>query len=177
MRTYHATILIVEDNPSDHLLIREAFKFIGVTDPIQIVSSGNEAIAYMKGDGKFSDRTTYAYPTFIVTDLKMPDGDGFTVLEFLKRNPEWAIIPTVVLSSSTDLDDIKKSYMLGASSYHLKQHNFEAYCKQLEIFHAYWMTCQTPQVNSAGKILATDSTGKLGERIPQPPSTTGNHPT
>ena len=46
----------------------------------------------------------------------MPRVDGFAVLEFLKRNPEWAVIPTIVLSASSDRDDIKKSYMLGASS-------------------------------------------------------------
>ena len=74
----------------------------------------------MMGEGKYSDRRLYAYPTFITTDLKMPGADGFAVLEHLKNNPEWAVIPTVVLTGSRDLDDIKKSYMLGASSYHVK---------------------------------------------------------
>jgi CheY-like chemotaxis protein len=73
------------------------------------------------GEGKFSNRTEFAYPTFIMTDLKMPSADGFAVLEFLKGNPEWAVIPTIVFSASSDLDDIKKAYMLGASSYHINR--------------------------------------------------------
>src|SRR5689334_20743292 len=114
MKKYHATILVVEDDPNDQFLVERAFRKIGVTDPIQVVGDGAEAIAYMMGEGKYADRAIYAYPTFIITDLKMPRGDGFTVLEFLKGNPEWAVIPTIVLSASSDPDDIKKSYMLGA---------------------------------------------------------------
>ena len=65
-------------------------------------------------------------------DLKMPRADGFTVLQHLKQNPEWAIIPTVVFSTSSDLDDIKKSYMLGASSYHVKPTTMEELRKHLK---------------------------------------------
>jgi len=72
----------------------------------------------MCGEGRYADRERFAYPTFIMTDLKMPRVDGFGVLEFLKKNPEWRVIPAVMLSASRDTDDIKKSYALGASSYH-----------------------------------------------------------
>src|SRR3954469_2999371 len=106
MKKYHATILVVEDDRNEQILIERAFREIGVTDPIRIVNDGVEAIDYMMGAGKYADRKTYAYPTFVITDLKMPRGDGFSVLEFLKGNPEWAIIPTIVLSGSADRDDI-----------------------------------------------------------------------
>jgi CheY-like chemotaxis protein len=167
MKKYHATILVVEDDGNDQLLIERAFRKIGVTDPIQIVGDGAEAIAYMMGEGKYSDRSIFAYPTFVITDLKMPRADGFAVLEFLKGNPEWAIIPTIVLSASSDLDDIKKSYMLGASSYHVKPRGWEELREQLAVINAYWMTCQVPQVDTTGRQLRTDSQGKLGERFPQ----------
>src|SRR6185369_13434003 len=121
----------------------------------------------MMGEGKYADRQKFAYPTFIITDLKMPRADGFAVLEFLKGNPEWAVIPTIVLSASSDLDDIKKSYMLGASSYHLKPHSTAELENQLAVINAYWMTCQVPEVDQTGKQLRTDSEGKLGERFPQ----------
>ena len=75
-----------------------AFAGFGLTDSVYMVSDGLEAIAYMMGEGKFSDRAKYPYPTFIITDLRMPGADGFAVLEHLKANPAWAIIPTVVLS-------------------------------------------------------------------------------
>src|SRR5437868_11249731 len=151
MNKYYATILVVEDDPNDQFLIERAFRDIGVTDPIQVVGDGEEAIAYMMGEGKYSDREKYAYPTFIITDLKMPRADGFAVLEFLKGNPEWKVIPTIVLSASADLDDIKKCYMLGASSFHVKPHSPEDLRNQLRVINAYWMTCQVPQVDITGR--------------------------
>src|SRR5687768_282600 len=109
MKKANPTILVIDDNDDDQFLIHHTLKKIGVTDPIHLLSDGAEAIEYMMGEGKFSDREEFAYPTFIITDLKMPRKDGFAVLEFLKGNPEWAVIPTIVFSSSTDLDDIKKA--------------------------------------------------------------------
>src|SRR3954469_15258419 len=120
MKNAKFTILQVEDDENDQFLIKRTFQSVGVTAPIQTVNNGAKAIAYMKGEGKYSDREKYQYPSFIMTDLKMPIADGFAVLDYLKSNPMWRIIPAVVISASTDLDDIKKSYMLGASSYHVK---------------------------------------------------------
>jgi CheY-like chemotaxis protein len=166
-KKYHSTILVVDDDPNDLIFIERAFRAIGVTDPVHTVSGGEEAIAYMMGEGKYADRSNYAYPTFITTDLKMPRADGFAVLEHLRNNPEWAVIPTVVLTSSRDLDDIKKSYMLGASSYHVKPSSTEALRHQLKVLHDYWVTCEVPEVDSTGRQLRTSSEGKLGERFPQ----------
>ena len=168
MKKYHSTILVVDDEPDDRHFIESAFRSIGVTEAIHLLHDGSEAIAYMMGEGKYADREVYAYPTFITTDLKMPIADGFAVLEHLKNNPAWAIIPTVVLTSSRDLDDIKKAYMLGASSYHLKPHSTEDLRHQLKVLHDYWITCEVPEVDSTGRQLTTDSAGKLGERFEQP---------
>jgi len=168
MKKYHSTIMVVDDDPNDLILIERAFRDIGVKDPIHTVNGGEQAIAYMTGEGKFSDRCLYAYPTFITTDLKMPGADGFAVLEHLKNNPQWAVIPTIVLTASADLDDIKKAYMLGASSYHLKPSSLDALRRQLKVLHDYWLTCEVPQVDSTGRQIRTDSQGKLGERFPQP---------
>jgi len=168
MKKYHSTILIVDDDPNDRVLIESSFRAVGVKDPIHTVNGAEMAIAYMMGEGKFADRSIYAYPTFITIDLKMPGEDGFAVLEHLKKNPAWAIIPTVVLTSSRDLDDIKKAYMLGASSYHVKPNSLEKLRHQLKVLHDYWMTCEVPEVDSTGHQLATKSKGKLGERFAQP---------
>jgi CheY-like chemotaxis protein len=167
MKKLHPTILVVDDSEDDQFLIKNAFKKIGVTDPVHLLNDGVQAIEYMMGEGKFADRRKYAYPTFILTDLKMPRKDGFAVLEFLKTNPEWAVIPTIVFSSSTDLDDIKKAYMLGASSYHVKPRTHGALMHQMLVLHAYWMTCEVPEVDTSGRQLRTNSAGKLGERFPQ----------
>src|SRR4051794_8611306 len=117
MKNYTNALLIVEDLPNERLLIVRAFRAIGVTGPIHTVEDGAEAIAYMMGEGKYADRQKYPYPTFIMTDLQMPRWDGSAVLEPLKPNPDWPIIPAVVFTNSTDLDDIKTAYRLGASSY------------------------------------------------------------
>jgi CheY-like chemotaxis protein len=167
MKKYNATILLVDDDAAFLSFVERAFRQNGVTSPIHQVHDGAEAIAYMMGEGKFADRKTYEYPTFVMTDLKMPKADGFAVLQHLKGNPEWAIIPTVVFSSSSDLDDIKKSYMLGASSYHVKPHSMTKLREHLDILHKYWMTCETPEVDPTGRQLPTDSRGKLGARFKQ----------
>lgn len=170
MKTYNATILVVEDDPNDQFLIETAFRHIGVVTPVHIVHDGAEAIAYMCGEGQYADREKYTYPTFITLDLKMPRVDGFAVLEFLKNNPQWRIIPAVVLSASQDLDDIKKAYMLGASAYHVKPKSLEELRRQLEVLHDYWNTCEVPQVDKSGKQVMTKSEGKLGDRFEQPSS-------
>jgi PAS domain S-box-containing protein len=167
MKSYHSTIMVVDDDPGDLMLIERAFRSIGVKDPIHTINGGLEAIAYMMGEGKYSDRSVYAYPTFITTDLKMPGADGFAVLEHLKNNPEWAVIPTVVLTGSADLDDIKKAYMLGASSYHVKPSAPDGLRHILRALHTYWLTCEVPEVDSTGRQIPTDSAGKLGERFAQ----------
>lgn len=167
MKKYNTTLLVIDDDPNDLYLIERTFRLVGVHGPIQLLESGVEAIDYLKGNGRYADRNLYAYPTFIMTDLNMPCADGFTVLEYLKSNPESAIIPTVVLTSSHDKDDIKKSYMLGASSYHVKPQSPEKLQQLLKILHEYWMSCEVPQVDRAGRRLVTESKGKLGERFPQ----------
>jgi CheY-like chemotaxis protein len=160
--------MVVDDDPNDLFLIEAGFRSVGVTDPIHTINGGQEAIDYMMGNGKYSDREVYAYPTFITTDLKMPVKDGFAVLQHLKNNPEWAVIPTVVLTSSADLDDIKKAYMLGASSFHVKPYGLDRLRVLLKVLHDYWMTCEVPQVDQSGRQLRTNSAGKLGERFAQP---------
>jgi len=167
MRKYHSTIMIVDDDANDRFLIERAFRSIGVKEPIHTINGGLEAIAYMMGEGKYADRAKFAYPTFISTDLKMPGADGFAVLEHLRRNPEWAVIPTVVLTGSRDRDDIKKAYMLGASSYHVKPSSPEGLRTLLRVLHEYWMSCEVPEVDSTGRQLHTNSQGKLGERFAQ----------
>jgi CheY-like chemotaxis protein len=168
MKNETFTILVVDDDENDQFMIRRTFKKISDVATIQAAHDGEEAIAYMKGEGKFHDRKQFKYPSFIMTDLKMPRADGFAVLQFLKSNPMWRIIPAVVLSASRDLDDIKKSYMLGASSYHVKPNDPVSLHKLLDLLYQYWMSCEVPQVDATGKQMQTDSDGKLGERFPQP---------
>ncbi len=159
---------MIDDDLEDQAIMQRAWRCTGNSNPIQAVRDGEEAIAYLKGEGEYSDRSHFPYPAFITLDLKMARGDGLSVLEHLKSRPEWAVIPTAVLTGSTDTDDIKKVYMLGASSYHVKPSTFEGLAGLLKILLDYWMTCEVPRVDVTGRQLKTDSSGKLGERFPQP---------
>jgi CheY-like chemotaxis protein len=165
MKNATFTILIVEDNTDDQIFIRKAFQVLGDVATLQITNNGAEAIAYLKGEGKYADRETYVYPSFIITDLKMPGTDGFDLLNYLKNNPTYRIIPTVVLTSSQDLHDIKTAYALGASSYHVKPSHASELRALIKSIYDYWMTCEVPQVDKNGKQLTVISKGKLGERF------------
>lgn len=167
MRPRPFTILLVEDNAEDRSLIELALRDAQATGPIQFVECGEQAIAYLTGKNQYSDRARFAYPSFILTDLKMPQGDGFSVLEYLKSTPEFAIIPTMVLSASSDEDDIKKSYMLGASAYLVKPQEFERLKGLMKMVYEFWTACEVPEVDPSGKRLKTQSRGKLGQRFPQ----------
>ena len=120
MKRSTQSILVVEDDPNDRVLLELAFSRIGVGDPVQIVSSGAEALAYLRGEGIYRDRTRFPYPSFLITDLKMPGVDGFAILADLRANPDRSITPSIVLSASSDPDDIRLAYSLGANSYLVK---------------------------------------------------------
>jgi CheY-like chemotaxis protein len=160
-------ILIVDDSDDDQALLVTAFERIGVTQKIECVSGGHEAIAYIQGDGKFAERDRYPYPSFIITDLKMQDGDGFSLLEQLKSMPQYRILPTIVMSASADEDDIKKAYMLGASTYLVKPQTFDELVRVLRILVDLWLVAQLPAVDATGKQLMTRSGGKMGDRFSQ----------
>jgi CheY-like chemotaxis protein len=167
MKRPNFTILVVEDDPNDRLFIQRAIEAMGVPTKLRVVTCGEEAIAYLKGEGQFADRAQYQYPSFLITDLKMPHGDGFSLLAFLKSTPQSAIVPTVVLSASGDLDDIKKAYMMGASAYFIKPSQHDELERIIKCLNDFWMLCEVPEVDDAGKRLRTESGGKLGERFPE----------
>ena len=106
-------------------------------------------------------------PSFLLTDLKMSRGDGFSLLAFLRSTPNSAIIPTVVFSASDDLDDIKEAYMLGSSAYFIKPHQHDELTRIVRVLVEFWMLCEVPEVDEAGTRRLTESAGKLGERFPQ----------
>ena len=122
----------------------------GVDAQVRLVSCGEEAIAYLKGKKEFLDREQYQYPSFLLTDLKMAPGDGFSILTHLKSTPESAIIPTVVLSESRDANDIKKAYALGASAYLVKPAQPDEFARLIHLLAAFWMVCEVPEIDQAG---------------------------
>jgi CheY-like chemotaxis protein len=168
MKAQKFTLLIIDDDANDRFFLERAFKKLAAAYHIHPMVSGNQALDYIKGKGIYADRKKYQFPSYIITDLKMPDGDGFAVLEFLKHNPALSVIPVVMLSSSNDQDDIRQSYLLGASSYFVKPHSPEELTSLIQSIHHYWSQCQVPQVDAEGFALTTSSAGKAGERFHKP---------
>ena len=120
-----------------------------------------------KAPDPFEDRAQYEFPGYIITDLKMPHGDGFDVLNFLKHNPQLSIIPVIVSSASADTDDIRHAYALGASAYLVKDQDPEIRKEQFRKLYDFLSVCEVPEVNASGHARPTDSRGKFGERFPE----------
>lgn len=120
------TILHVEDDPNDTLLLEHACRKAGMVFNLQAVSDGDQAMAYLRGTSAFSDRAKHPMPKLILLDLKMPRVSGFDVLAWLRAEDAFKELPVVVLTSSNHDADIKRAYDLGAKSYLVKPVGFEA---------------------------------------------------
>ncbi len=133
------SILIVEDNTDDVLLIKRAFQQCGVVNPLRFVTDGEQAVAYLKGTGEFGDRKKNPLPVLILLDLKMPRMNGFEFLRWLRNEPDLKKIIVVILTSSSESPDINRAYELGANSYLVKPVRFEDLIRIVKELHLYWL--------------------------------------
>lgn len=172
LRSTHR-ILVVDDDLDERLLTERALKkCLSALSSVHLVSGGHHAIRYMMGEGDYADRTKHPFPTLIITDLNMAGGDGFDVLEFLQTNPEWGVVPRIMLSSSNDDDDVRTAFMLGVSAYHLKPFGAHKLVAFMQSMLEYWTSSEVPPVDENGRLLVTNYTARLGARFPQPKGTT-----
>lgn len=132
-------ILLVDDNTDDELLTLDVLRNCGVERSVVVVRDGLEAIEWIFGNGSHAGRDTSVMPRLVLLDLKLPKINGFEVLSQLRSDGRTRFIPTVVLSSSTQRDDIEKSYARGANSYVRKVVNFEEYSEALVCLCNYWL--------------------------------------
>lgn len=145
------TVLLVEDDLNDIFLVKRAFKMADISNPLQVVTDGQEAISYLSGEGKYADRVAHPWPSLIVMDIKMPRRTGFEVLEWVKRsNRPLRRIPIVIVSSSDNPADINHAYELGANAYMVKPMNFRAVEHLFESITHYWgLECAKPELEPA----------------------------
>jgi CheY-like chemotaxis protein len=120
-----ALILLVEDNADDAALLRRAFIKARVMNPLHLARTGEEAIAYLGGSGRYANRSEFALPSLVLLDLKMPGMDGFDVLRWIRQDPTLKALRVVVLSSSDDMRDVNTAYKLGANSFLIKPADFD----------------------------------------------------
>lgn len=132
-------ILVVEDNP-DHLeLTVLTLEEQGVTAKIAIARDGAEALDFLYGQGVHAGRDTQHQPTFILLDMKLPKLSGLDVLRSLRANPLTALVPVVMLTSSSEQSDIVACYHSGANSFVRKPVDFGEFTEKLNLLQAYWL--------------------------------------
>jgi CheY-like chemotaxis protein len=132
-------IMIVEDREDDIILMRKAFERASLKNPVHIVRDGEEAVAYLAGQGRYSNRAEYPLPILILLDLKMPGMDGFEVLTWIRQQDGIRGIPVVVLTSSSEMRDVNRAYALGANSFFVKELDFQHAVNLSELLRQYWV--------------------------------------
>ena len=142
-----ALFLLVEDTDSDAVLIRRAFAKGNIINPLQVVTNGVEAIAYLKGEGLYTNRAEYPLPELVLLDLKLPGIDGFQVLRWIRQQPELKALRVVVLTSSDRIQDVNLAYQLGANSFLVKPVDFERFVEISQALKGYWLwLSRTPEI-------------------------------
>jgi CheY-like chemotaxis protein len=133
------TILLVEDNEDDALLVQRAFRKIGSAHPIRVLSHGEAAVDYLAGQGAYADRASHPLPALMLLDLKLPRRSGFEVLEWLRGQPGLRRLPVVVLTSSRESEDVGRAADLGANSYLVKPVEFDDLQEMVNTLRLYWL--------------------------------------
>jgi CheY-like chemotaxis protein len=144
LKNQRLLVLVVEDDPNDVFLLKRAFAKNGIEMPVHVCQDGEDAMAYLRGQGKYSDRDAFPFPRVLITDLKMPKCSGFDLLRWLHDHPDCNLIPKIVLSSSVEEKDVKLAYQLGANCYFRKPSVFEELCKTVALASDFWNQATLP---------------------------------
>ena len=133
------SILLIEDNPSDEKLTLRAFKKSNVTNDIVVVRDGAEALDYFFGTGQHAGRDTSRQPAVTLLDLKLPRIDGLEVLRRIRADERTMLLPVVILTASTEEEDIIRSYSLGANAYVRKPVDFGQFVEAANTLGIFWL--------------------------------------
>jgi len=144
METTTVDILLVEDSPYDAELTITALMSKNITNHIEHVEDGAEALDFIYCRGRFAGRSFGNRPRLILLDLKMPKVSGIEVLRELKSDPETKKIPVVILTSSREEPDVETCYELGANSYIVKPVGFENFAAAVSEIGLYWALLNQP---------------------------------
>jgi CheY-like chemotaxis protein len=133
------TILLVEDNPDDEALAIRALKRHHIGNQIVVAHDGVEALDYLFGTGQYAGRNLGLKPTVVLLDLKLPRVDGLEVLRRLREDERTKLLPVVVLTTSSEEQDILDSYSLGCNSYIRKPVDFVQFSEAIRQLGMYWL--------------------------------------
>lgn len=114
------TVLHVEDEPSDRLIVSSAFRKAAPDVDLQAVADGEAAVDYLRGRGAYQDRDRHPLPTVVLLDIKLPRRSGLEVLKWMRAQPDLGEVPVFMLTSSSEPADLEQAYAAGANSYLVK---------------------------------------------------------
>jgi CheY-like chemotaxis protein len=132
-------ILLVEDNPDDEELTLRALRKSNIANDVFVARDGSDALDFLFCTGKHAGRDPLAMPAVVLLDLKLPKLNGIDVLNRMRADPRTALIPVVVLTSSSEDEDMLRSYQSGANSYVRKPVEFSAFAGAVTQLGVYWM--------------------------------------
>ena len=135
MLTRKFNILLIEDNPADIRLVKEAFKESEINTELSIVNDGIEAIGFLKQDNNFEKAPI---PDLILLDLNLPRKDGREILKEIKHDKKLKHIPVVILTTSSTEEDIYETYANYANSYIVKPTNVGRFIETMKNLEDYW---------------------------------------
>ena len=139
-------ILLVEDNPDDEALTLRAIKKNRIINPVVVARDGVEALDYLFCTGAYSGRDQNEVPAVVLLDLKLPKLDGLEVLRRMRTEEGTRLVPVVILTTSTEEQDIINSYSLGANSYVRKPVDFEQFNQAVGQLGMYWLLLNQPPI-------------------------------
>lgn len=132
-------ILLVEDNPRDEALTLRALKKSNIVNEVVVARDGVEALDYLFGTGTYAGRDMQIMPQLILLDLKLPKVDGLQVLQKIRAKEHTKRLAVVIFTSSSEEEDLIKSYNLGANSYVRKPVEFEQFLQATRQLGLYWL--------------------------------------
>ena len=138
-------ILMVEDNPDDELLTLDALKSAGLGEPelrceIAVARDGVEALEFLFAEGAYKNRDPQRQPCLVLLDLKLPKLSGFDVLTRMRADRRTQLTPVVLLTSSSQEEDMIRGYASGANSFVRKPVHFERFIEAMRSLGQYWLT-------------------------------------
>ena len=133
------TILLVEDNEDDIFFMKRALKSAAIENPLQVVTDGQQAIDYLQGTEKFSDRTKFPFPLLVLLDLKLPHKDGHEVLSWIRAQSAFETLVVLMLTTSRERKDIEKAYLLRANSYLVKPPSAPELIEIMKAIKQFWL--------------------------------------
>ena len=134
-----AVILLAEDEEDYVLLVKKAFAQANIPTVLQVVADGREAMWYLEGVGKYANRDEYPLPDLFLLDLKLPRYNGFEVLSWLRKQPGFASLRVLVLTSSDRVKDVNEAYRLGANSFLVKPYDFDDLANLSALINDFWL--------------------------------------